>query len=100
MKKGAIAGFLQAADVVQSPLSVPSAEPLQASRSFPVVPPHLQSLYRDSAAALSADERRGLAQLLCAYGDVFFTGPTNLGCTSLVQHDIQTLPGPLVKQQL
>ncbi|KAI4905605.1 hypothetical protein NFI96_006899 [Prochilodus magdalenae] len=26
-------------------------------------------------------------------------GPTDLGCTSLVQHDIQTLPGPPVKQQ-
>ncbi|KAL6469079.1 hypothetical protein MHYP_G00226030 [Metynnis hypsauchen] len=88
VKKGAIAGFLQAVDFVQSLFSVPSAEPLQASCTFPVVPPHLQPLYRDSAAALSADERRGLAQLLSSYGDVFSTGPTDLGCTSLVQHDM------------
>ncbi len=30
----------------------------------------------------------------------FSTGPTDLGRTNLVQHDIQTQPGPPVKQQL
>ncbi|KAJ8346470.1 hypothetical protein SKAU_G00278710 [Synaphobranchus kaupii] len=39
-----------------------------------------------------------LAHLLQSYGDVFSTGPTDLGRTSLVQHDILTTPVPPVKQ--
>ncbi|KAL7857234.1 hypothetical protein SRHO_G00161330 [Serrasalmus rhombeus] len=99
VNKGAIAGFLQAADVVQLPPSVPPAEPFQTCPNFPVIPPHLQPLYRDSASVLAANDRRDLAQLLSTYADVFSTGPADLGRTSLVQHDIQILPGPPVKQQ-
>ncbi|KAK3521363.1 hypothetical protein QTP70_003434 [Hemibagrus guttatus] len=47
---------------------------------------------------LEETERRKLAELLSAYSDVFSTGPTDLGRTNLVQHDIQTRPGPPVKQ--
>lgn len=63
------------------------------------VPQHLQELYHQSAVKLKCEEQLQLAQLLCKYGNVFSTGPNNLGCTSLVQHDIMTQPGIPVKQQ-
>jgi len=40
----------------------------------------------------------GVARLLQSYSDMFYTGPTDLGRTSLVQHDILTTPGPPIKQ--
>ncbi|KAL0162302.1 hypothetical protein M9458_041698, partial [Cirrhinus mrigala] len=86
VRKGVIAGILQPADVVQA-----STAELPPADSCPtVVPSHLQPLEA---------EQRELAELLYAYGDVFSTGPTDLRRTNLVQHDIQTRPGPPVKQQ-
>lgn len=94
VKRGVIAGVLQPADVVRAtnPEILPS-DPLPA-----VVPSHLESLYAESTMELEETERRKLAELLSAYSDVFSTGPTDLGRTNLVQHDIQTRPGPPVKQ--
>ena len=66
--------------------------------SMPAVPDHLKTLYTESASMLGAEERLQLVQLLHTYGDVFSSGPGDLGRTSLVQHDIQTVPGPSVKQ--
>ncbi len=95
VRKGVIAGILQPADVVQaSTTELPPADSCPA-----VVPSHLQSLYAESARDLREAEQRELAELLRAYGDVFSTGPTDLSRTNLVQHDIQTRPGPPVKQQ-
>ncbi|KAI3375554.1 hypothetical protein L3Q82_003885 [Scortum barcoo] len=62
------------------------------------VPSHLQDLYADSCARLSEEDRVGLSHVLQSYSDVFSTGPTDLGRTNLVQHDIQATPGPPVKQ--
>ncbi|KAK3524880.1 hypothetical protein QTP86_011083 [Hemibagrus guttatus] len=53
---------------------------------------------KGSTMELEETERHKLAELLSAYSDVFSTGPTDLGHTNLVQHDIQTQPGPPVKQ--
>ncbi|KAK3552131.1 hypothetical protein QTP86_001505 [Hemibagrus guttatus] len=94
VKRGVIAGVLQPADVVRAtnPEILP-ADPLPA-----VVPSHLESLYAESTMELEETERRKLAELLSAYSDVFSTGPTDLGRTNLVQHNIQTRPGPPVKQ--
>ncbi len=95
VRKGVIAGILQPADVVQAPTAdLPPADSCPA-----VVPSHLQSLYTESTRDLREAEQRDLAELLRAYSDVFSTGPTDLGRTNLVQHDIQTRPGPPVKQQ-
>lgn len=47
---------------------------------------------------MSEDDHGRVARLLQSYSNVFSTGPTDLGCTSLVQHDILTTPGPHVKQ--
>ncbi|RXN18982.1 Retrovirus-related Pol poly from transposon [Labeo rohita] len=95
VRKGVIAGILQLADVVQA-----STAELPPANSCPtVVPSHLQPLYAERTRDLREAEQCELADLLCAYGDVFSTGPTDLGCTNLVQHDIQTRPGPPVKRQ-
>ncbi|KAK3543319.1 hypothetical protein QTP70_016720 [Hemibagrus guttatus] len=94
VKRGVIAGVLQPADVVRAtnPEILP-ADPLPA-----VVPSHLESLYAESTKELEETEWHKLAELLSAYSDVFSTGPTDLGRTNMVQHDIQTRPGPPVKQ--
>lgn len=99
VKKGTIAGVLQTANVVQ-PLQE-SAEHRPTSHNTGQncnVPVHLQQLYADSCNELKEAECCRLAELLSAYRDVFSTGPQDLGRTGLVKHDIQTLPGPPVKQ--
>ncbi len=55
-------------------------------------------LYAEGCANLSEDDSFQLAHLLQSYSDVFSMGPTDLGCTSFVQHDILTTPGPPAKQ--
>ncbi|RXN36679.1 Retrovirus-related Pol poly from transposon [Labeo rohita] len=95
VRKGVIAGILQPADVVQA--STAELPPVDSCPT--VVPSHLPLLYAESTGDLREAEQHELAELLCAYSDVFSTGPTDLGRTYLVQHDIQTQPGPPVKQQ-
>ncbi|KAL1254816.1 hypothetical protein QQF64_012877 [Cirrhinus molitorella] len=95
VKKGVIAGILQPADVVQTS----TAEPPPTDSCSTAVPSHLQQLYAASTRDLREAEQVELAELLHVYADVFSTGPTDLGHTNLVQHDIQTRPGPPVKQQ-
>lgn len=88
VKRGVIAGVLQPADVVRATNSE-----ILSSHSLPAfVPSHMESLYAESTMEMEETE------LLNAYSDVFSTGPTDLGRTNLVQHDIQTWPGPPVKQ--
>ncbi|XP_077362008.1 uncharacterized protein LOC144006828 [Festucalex cinctus] len=95
IKEGSIAGLLQPAEVVQPP----SGHPARDTPTSPlVVPHHLQELYAQSATDLDDCDQLQLKRLLCTYGHVFSTGPTDLGRTSLVQHDIVTRPGAPVKQ--
>ncbi|KAL7373215.1 hypothetical protein ABVT39_001512 [Epinephelus coioides] len=101
LRKGAVAGLLQPVKVMVEV----GLQPTEASTvSEPVssdsvsVPSHLQSLYTESCASLSEDDRSRMAHLLQSYSNVFSTGPTDLGRTNLVQHDILTTPGPRVKQ--
>lgn len=95
VRKGAIAGFLQPANVVK----VANSELPTASPTTTTVPSHLQSLYAESIVHLGKSDQEELAELLSTYGDVFSAGPMDLGRTNLVQHDIQTRPCPPVKQQ-
>ncbi|KAL1254821.1 hypothetical protein QQF64_012882 [Cirrhinus molitorella] len=76
-----------------------TAEPPPTDSCSTAVPSHLQQLYAASTRDLREAEQVELAELLHVYADVFSTGPTDLGHTNLVQHDIQTRPGPPVKQQ-
>ncbi|XP_037834631.1 uncharacterized protein LOC112450568 [Kryptolebias marmoratus] len=104
VNKGAVAGVLQ-------PVQVVAGKELQAAGADranivhesvnPVpfsIPNHLQELYADSCGGLLEEDRRQLGQLLQRYGDVFSTGPNDLGRTSIVKHDILTTVGPPVKQ--
>ena len=101
LKRGAVAGILQPATVLgklepQPPLPYRPLDLLTLSASLPS---HLQALYNESSASLPKGDHERVAHLLRSYSDVFSTGPTDLGRTGLVQHDILTTPGPPVKQQ-
>ncbi|CAK6980306.1 uncharacterized protein LOC117496511 [Scomber scombrus] len=101
LRKGAVAGILQPAEVLGETEPHPSkvtAAPDHVHPAHVSVPYHLQVLYADSCTNLPEEDSWRLAQLLESYSDVFFTGPTDLGRTSLVQHDILIRPGPPVKQ--
>ncbi|KAJ7987593.1 hypothetical protein DPEC_G00328090 [Dallia pectoralis] len=78
-------------------LAPPGFEPTDSACAS--LPSHLQVLYNDSCGGLSGGDQESLARLLRSYSDVFSSGPTDLGRTGLVQHDILTTPGPTVKQQ-
>uniref|UniRef100_A0AAV2K6V2 Integrase p58-like C-terminal domain-containing protein n=1 Tax=Knipowitschia caucasica TaxID=637954 RepID=A0AAV2K6V2_KNICA len=99
LKRGTVAGVLQPAEVVATLESAPTLPP---SKPGPInsvsVPSHLQVMYGESCSILSEGDGNKLAHLLHSYADIFSTGPTDLGRTNIVQHDIQTLPGPPVKQ--
>ncbi|CAJ1078396.1 unnamed protein product [Xyrichtys novacula] len=95
LKRGTVAGVLQPANVVEEAGPCPS----KVTAAPDHVPNHLQTLYAESCANLPEEDHWRLAKLLTSYSDVFSTGPTNLGRTSLVKHDILTTPGPPIKQQ-
>ena len=81
----------------QPPLAPLASEPINSVSAS--LPSHLQVLYNESCASLPKGDHERVACLLRSYSDVFSTGPTDLGRTGLVQHDILTIPGPPVKQQ-
>ena len=102
LRKGVVAGILQPAEVLGEAEPHPSKVTATPEHVHPApvsIPSHLQVLYADSCTNLPEEDCRRLAQLLESYSDVFSTGPTDLGRTSLVQHDILLTPGPPVKQQ-
>ncbi|CAI5674954.1 unnamed protein product [Oreochromis niloticus] len=101
LKRGAVAGVLQPVQVLEGSGSHPPRvlAALELNGTAPAsVPSHLQALYAESSPGLTHVARCELADLLRSYGDVFSTGPNDLGRTSVVQHDILTTPGPPVKQ--
>uniref|UniRef100_A0AAV2IY46 Gypsy retrotransposon integrase-like protein 1 n=1 Tax=Knipowitschia caucasica TaxID=637954 RepID=A0AAV2IY46_KNICA len=104
LKRGTVAGVLQPADhrAAEVVATLESAPTLPPSKPGPInsvsVPSHLQVMYGESCSILSEGDCNKLAHLLHSYADIFSTGPTDLGRTNIVQHDIQTLPGPPVKQ--
>ena len=54
------------------------------------LPPHLTDFYDHSTRSLSKNESSEVFKLLCGFADVFSTDPSDLGCTDLVQHHINT----------
>jgi len=102
LKRGAVAGILQPAAVVGKVESQPPSASLASKPINSVcasLPSHLQVLYDESCASLPKSDQVKLASLLLSYSDIFSMGPTDLGRTGLVQHDILTTVGPPVKQQ-
>ena len=63
------------------------------------VPVHLRELYQTSKTALNASDSEKLAQLLSEYSYVFWTGPGDLGRTTLVTHDIKLKSEQPIKQK-
>jgi hypothetical protein len=61
--------------------------------------PELQQLYEDSLEGCNKDEREVLKRLLNNYQDVFSSKDDPLGRTGLVQHRIQTVDHPPIKQR-
>ncbi|CAJ1061433.1 unnamed protein product [Xyrichtys novacula] len=95
LKRGTVAGVPQPANMLEEAGTCPS----KVTAAPDHVPSHLQSLYAESCVNLLEEDRWRLAELLTSYSDVFSTGPTNLGRTSLVKHDIMTTTEPPIKQQ-
>ena len=79
------------------PGSIFSVTPSDSDTS---VPPHLQELFDEtiSHAKLSMSHQQSLAALLRRHGDVFATGPTDLGFCAVLQHDINTGNAAPIKQ--
>ena len=63
------------------------------------VPEHLTDLLQRSTKDLPVTEHSKVRQLLMDYQDIFSTGGTDLGRTSVVKHDINTGDAPPIKQQ-
>ena len=58
------------------------------------VPGHIQGLHEEVCQGVKdTGQRRGVAQLLNQYQDVFSHGEHDIGLTDLVLHQIPTLPG-------
>lgn len=103
LKKGTVAGLLQPAKVMGEEELQPwevltVSEPVNSDSVSVSVPNHLHVLYAESCATLLEDDYGRVARLLQTYNNVFSTGPSDLGRTSLVQHNILATPGQPVKQ--
>ncbi len=62
------------------------------------LPGHVRELYDRSVAGLTADERKQACQLLCEFSDLFSAGPSDLGCTDMVKHRINTGTAAPIRQ--
>lgn len=86
LKRGTVAGILQPATVLEDvwPQPVGAVVESKSMKQFAIsVPDHLQMLYAETCGNLPEDSHHRLAQLLQSNGDVFSTGPTDLGRTNL-----------------
>ena len=54
------------------------------------LPHHLTDLYNRSTKNLTRSESSEVFKLLCEFADIFSTDHSDLGCTDLVQHHINT----------
>lgn len=62
-------------------------------RQYPI-PEHIKELYKEAIhTCQTQQECKDLAVLLTTYGDVFSSGPNDVGLTNLVQHSIPDTPG-------
>lgn len=76
---------------------VHNAEQTKAT-TLPNVPEHLVDLMKRSSTLLSNQEQLSLAKLLNTYQDIFAKSKTDLGCTNLVKHKINTGDARPIKQ--
>ena len=62
------------------------------------LPRHLADLYDRSTKDLGESESSEVLKLLCKFADIFSTDRSDLGCTDLVQHQINTGNAPPIRQ--
>ena len=73
---------------------VPLRHPVVAKQ----LPSHMVDLAKRSSTKLTPEQVAKMDKLLMEYQDVFSRDAQDLGCTSLVQHSIDTADGPPIKQ--
>ena len=64
----------------------------------PQIPEHLQPLLDKAERDLTGEQKYQLADLLVEYQDIFLAKDGELGCTSLVEHKIDTRDAKPIKQ--
>jgi hypothetical protein len=64
------------------------------------IPGHLVDLYEKSSVALNTEQRQQLASLLIKYASSFSTSSTDIGCTDIVSHEINTGDAKPIQQPL
>jgi hypothetical protein len=62
------------------------------------LPPHLKELYDRSVVGLAEIDCQEAHKLLCEFSDVFSAGSSDLGCTDLVKHRIDTGEAAPIRQ--
>jgi hypothetical protein len=62
------------------------------------LPDYLQDLFKRSSVHLNVSQKAQLMELLTSFTDVFSSGDTDLGCTDLVEHHINTGSHHPIKQ--
>lgn len=63
------------------------------------IPEHLKELFEKSSIHLSPEEQDQVRELLCSYQHLFSTNTSDLGCTTLVEHQIDTGNSRPIKQR-
>jgi len=62
------------------------------------IPEHLENIYAESIENLDSDQQLQVKQLLTEYQHIFSKSKSDLGCTKLIQHRINTGLAPPIKQ--
>ena len=68
------------------------------SSSQPMMPSHMEKLYREGIVDLPVEHHSTFANFLCEYQDVFARSSGDLGCSNTVQHRIDTGETQPIKQ--
>ena len=71
---------------------------VQSAGAIERLPPHLQELYDRSVVGLAEIDCQEAHKLLCEFSDVFSAGSSDLGCTDLVKHRIDTGEAAPIRQ--
>ena len=100
VKKGTDVAYCQEVD---EPLQLicnrgSTADPQKVPPVSDNVPHHLQDLLDRSSVHLNESQKQQLEDLLVTFADVFSSGDHDIGCTGLVEHEINTGDHAPIKQ--
>lgn len=83
--------------------SLPSLQPpseiMWSQKNQEICPPHLEKVFQESRKNLTEGEQNKLKTFLIKHQDVFSKTENDLGCTHLVQHQINTGSAKPIRQQ-